>query len=116
MSVNATADNPNVADTSSEIASIPDGLVSVRVLAACFALSGFAIAAVNGLAHGARSDDVLMHAMQSMFWCFLIGIGVGIAARIAAREHLHDHAQRFPVPESALEHVRSGGEESAETS
>lgn len=72
----------------------------VRLLAACFALSGFAVSCVNGLANSAEARRILSTSIGAMFLCFLVGAAAGWAARLAVLDALERYRAARPVPDS----------------
>ncbi len=75
--------------------------IGVRGVAACFALSGFVVAVVNGLVTGGEASWVLSRGLVAMGACFFAGIAIGAAGRAAVRERLAQYAEERPAPSGA---------------
>jgi hypothetical protein len=69
-----------------------------RPIAAIFALTGFAVAVVSGLASGGDSSTTLMRALVALPICFAIGLFAGWAIRTAVREHVEEYQSGNPIP------------------
>lgn len=61
-------------------------------IAACFALSGFAVAIIAGLSADRAASSVLMGAMFALGGCYVVGLAVAHAAAVALRERLEQTA------------------------
>jgi len=51
-------------------------------------MAAFAVAIVVGLSVDNPADTILARAMASMFVCYLVGMGIGLAAERAVEESL----------------------------
>jgi len=86
---------PNgLGSTSKGVLTIPS-----RVIAACFALVGFAAAALVGTFMGNPGTTVLWRAILVMAACWLVGRAVGWIAHQAVREHIDNYKENRPIPD-----------------
>lgn len=69
-----------------------------RMASAIVALTAFALAVVVGIAAGNPGEQVLFRAIVCMFVGQIVGWGVGTAAEVALREHIHAFRATRPVP------------------
>ena len=72
--------------------------IPARVIAACFALAGFAAAAVLGVAAGNMTTTVLWRATVVMLVCWVIGRIAGAITQQTVDEHLEIYKETHPVP------------------
>lgn len=73
-----------------------------RVIPACFALAGFAAAAIVGGFAGNDAVTVLWRALLVMAACWLIGRVVSHILQRTISEHIDQHKQRNPIPDDML--------------
>ena len=73
--------------------------VPSKVVATAFALTGFAVALVAGLAAGNTSMRILTAALISMVVCHLLGLIGGAIGERVVNEHLSTYRAGRPVPE-----------------
>lgn len=74
--------------------------VSSRVIAACFALSAFAVAIISGLASDNPVGMILGRALIAMFVCYPVGLMVGVVCERAIIDHVRAHREENPAPDS----------------
>lgn len=67
------------------------GRFPIRAVAGCFALAGFAVAVLSGLAAERAADDILLTAIISMFICQWVGTAAAMVAGVALRERIVAH-------------------------
>lgn len=72
-----------------------------RLIAATFALAGFAVAVVAGLGAGNPSARVLGVAIVAMIVCRAIGAVAGAIGERVVREHVDSYRASHPVRDSA---------------
>ena len=72
-----------------------------RVIAACFALVGFAAAVVVGAVAGNPVTTVLLRALVVMGVCWLIGRVVGFITSRTVTEHIETYKQQHPLPDDS---------------
>ena len=70
-----------------------------RVIAACFALVGFAAAAIVGAVAGNPMATVLWRGLIVMGACWLIGRLVGLVMTRAVQEHIDTYKRSHPIPD-----------------
>lgn len=87
-----------------------------RVIAACFALGGFAAAVIVGAVAGNPAETVLVRALLVMAVCWLIGHLVSYLASRAIAEHLETYRQEHPIPEETDAVGAEAGASGAEAS
>lgn len=68
-----------------------------RLVAATFALAGFAVALVAGLGAGNAPTRVLTAAVVSLVGCHLVGLAVGAVGERVINEHLESYRAAKPV-------------------
>lgn len=68
------------------------------LIAGIVGLGGFVIAIVAGLAAQADPVNVLWRATTAMIFCYLVGLGVGLMASAAVREHVGTYTAGRPIP------------------
>jgi len=73
--------------------------VASKVIAASFALAGFAIAVIAGLSAGNNATRVLTAALVSMAACHIIGLGVGAIGERTVNDYLATYRSGRPLPE-----------------
>lgn len=78
-----------------------------RMVAAIFALAGFAVALVAGLAAGNSSVRVLGAALVSMVVCHILGMAAGAIGERTVNEHLESYRKARPIG-SAPERAAGG--------
>jgi hypothetical protein len=71
-----------------------------RIIAACFALSAFALATVLGMAAGNDAVTTLWRALLAMAAAYFVGSIIGHVARIAVQEHVARYKAEHPIPTS----------------
>ena len=74
--------------------------VPTKVIAAIFALAGFAVAVIAGLAAGNASSRVLVCALTGMLVCHMLGLGVGAIGERIVSDHLGTYRAGRPVPDT----------------
>ncbi len=72
--------------------------VPVSAIAACYALSAFAVAIISGLATDRNAEAILESALISLMLCYVVGVFVARAADVAVRERLARLRVAEPVP------------------
>jgi len=92
--------------------------IPVATIASCYALGAFAIATLSGLAAGRPASEILSDALMALLVCWLVGLIVGRASEVVAREHVERFEAENEIPgvglpavdgEAALEpHASSG--------
>ncbi|MEM1164903.1 MAG: hypothetical protein AAGI30_01285 [Planctomycetota bacterium] len=65
--------------------------VPTQIVAACFALSGFALAVTTALVSSVDSSAAMERALVAMLVCWVIGGLVARAASVAIREHIEEY-------------------------
>lgn len=78
-----------------------------RVIASCFAITGFVAALVIGFAAGLAVDDILLRAIMVMLICWPVGRLLGWFAQRAVEENIAHYKRAHPIPEDAM-HAPSG--------
>ena len=73
--------------------------VPAKLIATTFALCGFAVAVVAGLAAGNPSTRVLFTALVSMVICQVLGAAAGAIGERIVHEHVSTYRAGRPVPE-----------------
>lgn len=81
-----------------------DGTVKnqAKVIAAAFALLGFAVAILAGLAAGNPADAVLARSLAVMIVCQLIGMAAGAMLAYVGEEHVRAYEASRPIPDMSL--------------
>jgi hypothetical protein len=69
-----------------------------RIIAACLALSAFAVSVIAGVAAGNDASLVLTRAMIAMILCYPVGFIVGIVCERVVEWHVAAHVVERPVP------------------
>jgi hypothetical protein len=69
-----------------------------RIVAVTFALSGFAVAIIAGLAAGNPASRVLGTAIIAMLVCNLVGIAIGAVAQRIVADHIAAYHGHRPLP------------------
>lgn len=90
-----TGDTSDWANLSKGVLAIP-----ARVIAACFALVGFASAAVAGVAVQNSATTILLRATVVMLLCWVVGRVAGAIAQQAIDEHITGYEDQHPVSEA----------------
>ena len=72
--------------------------ITTKLIATAFALCGFAVAVVAGLAAGNSAQRVLTTALVSMILCQLMGLLVGIVGERTAIEYVQAYKREHPLP------------------
>jgi hypothetical protein len=89
--------------------------VANRLIAACFALSAFAVAIVSGLSSGNPAGEVLWRAFIAMTACYPLGLMIGMVCERVIIGHIEAHERANPAPDSlsvdAAAHAAAGDEE-----
>ena len=73
-------------------------LIPAKVIASCFALVGFAIAALIGLAVGNTFTTVLGRATIIMLICWAVGRIVGGVLQRTVVDHIEKYKKDHPIP------------------
>ena len=76
-----------------------------RVVAAVFALSGFAVAIGCGLAAGNDGSTVVARALAAMLGCQLVGMLAGAVVEKVTQQHETTYRANHPVPRAASDVV-----------
>lgn len=71
-----------------------------RIIAGCFALSGFAVAIFASLGAGAGADTILLRAILALVACAAVGSAIGMIAERCIQEGFEEFAKRNAVPET----------------
>lgn len=71
---------------------------TVKVMAASFALTAYAVAIIGGLAAGNPAGPVMVRAVVAMLICYLVGLALASAAMTAIREHLEESERAHEAP------------------
>lgn len=74
--------------------------VPTKVIAAIFALAGFAVAVIAGLAAGNPASRVLVCALTGMLICHALGLGAGALGERIVNDHLGAYRAARPVPDT----------------
>jgi putative Mn2+ efflux pump MntP len=72
--------------------------VTTKLVATAFALCGFAVAVVAGLAAGNPGTRVLGTALICMLLCQCAGMVVGIVGERVVAEYMASYKRRHPLP------------------
>ncbi len=72
--------------------------VPVPAIAACYALTAFAVAVVSGIAAGRDAHAVLETALLILVICYVVGVAAAHVANVAVRERLRQLRELEPVP------------------
>lgn len=70
-----------------------------RIIAACFALAGFAATSLAGAVGGNPATTVIWRATLVMGVCWVIGRAVGAITQQTIHEHLDGYKQSHPIPD-----------------
>lgn len=70
-----------------------------RIIAGCFALSGFAVAIFASLGAGANVDTILLRAILALVSCAAVGAVIGMVAERCISDGFNEYAAKHPVPE-----------------
>lgn len=70
----------------------------IAPMASCFALTGFAIAILSGLASEDAASDIIEGALMALVLCYIVASIVAKGYALILREHLDEHAHAHPVP------------------
>lgn len=70
-----------------------------RIIAGCFALSGFAVAIFASLGAGAGTDTILLRGILALVACAAVGSIIGMVAERCIAEGFAEYAARNAVPE-----------------
>jgi hypothetical protein len=88
-------------------------MAPMRLVAATFALAGFAVAVVAGLGAGNAPTRVLGAALVCMLICHVVGLALGAIGERVINEHLESYRAGKPVapirPMPAPERQAGGG-------
>jgi hypothetical protein len=63
-----------------------------RVIAACFAMSAFAVAVISGAATGNPAAQILLRALVAMTVCYPVGLIAGLICARVIDAHVREHA------------------------
>ena len=91
------------------------GVLSIpsRIIASCFALVGFAAAAVVGIAVGNSAVTIIGRATLVMLASYVIGRAVGAIAQHTIDDHISRYQQKHPLHEETND-VKEHREDEAE--
>jgi hypothetical protein len=73
-----------------------------RVIASCFAITGFVAALVIGFAASLSTDEILLRAIVVMAICWPVGRLLGGMAQRAVEENVSQYKRAHPIPDSAV--------------
>ncbi len=79
-----------------------------RVIASCFAITGFVAALVIGFAAGLATDDILLRAIMVMIICWPVGRLLGWMAQRAVEENIAQYKRAHPIPDDAAREPAAG--------
>ncbi len=77
----------------------------VKTIAGMFALAGFAVALIAGIAAGNSATRVMVIAVASLFLCQVVGVLAGAVLDRVVREHLDSQSSTSHAP--PREHARA---------
>jgi hypothetical protein len=72
--------------------------ITTKLIATAFALCGFTVAVVSGLAAGNSAQRVLGTALVSMILCQITGLLVGIVGERTVIDYLQNYKRDHPIP------------------
>ena len=72
--------------------------ITTKLIATAFALCGFTVAVVSGLAAGNSAQRVLTTALVSMILCQIAGLIVGIVGERTVIDYIHTYKRDHPIP------------------
>ncbi|MCC7407133.1 MAG: hypothetical protein IT442_03625 [Phycisphaeraceae bacterium] len=72
--------------------------IPAKIIASCFALTGFIAALVVGLAAGNSATTILWNAILAMAVCYPVGRVLGGVAERAVQENIDNYKKRHPLP------------------
>jgi putative Mn2+ efflux pump MntP len=72
--------------------------ITTKLIAAAFALCGFTVAVVAGLAAGNSAQRVLTTALVSMILCQITGLLVGVVGERTVIEYVQTYKRAHPIP------------------
>ncbi|MEM7229565.1 MAG: hypothetical protein AAF432_12210 [Planctomycetota bacterium] len=72
-----------------------------KVIAGCFALTAFAVAVLAGLFAGNPMLEILTRALIIMCICYPVGFLVGLAIDHVIAQHVREHAEANPAPDTS---------------
>lgn len=70
-----------------------------RVIAGIIGLTGFAVAALSGLAAANPAEQVLGRAIAAMLVLYVVGLPIGAAMCRVARDSVAEYKRKNPLPE-----------------
>jgi len=73
-------------------------LIPAKIIASCFALTGFIAALVVGLAAGNSASTILWKAILAMAVCYPVGRLLGGVAERAVQENIDSYKKHHPLP------------------
>jgi len=84
--------------------------IPARVIAACFALVGFAAAIAVGLAAHNSAITVIWKAIVVMMACYVVGRVIGAVAQRAVQQDIDRFKQAHPFPNGAAARTDRGAD------
>jgi hypothetical protein len=69
-----------------------------KSIAACFALAGFTVAIVSGLAVDNPGTRIIKCALGALIVCYVTGLVVGAIANKIAADHIASYKTANPIP------------------
>jgi putative Mn2+ efflux pump MntP len=72
--------------------------ITTKLIATAFALCGFTVAVVSGLAAGNSAQRVLTTALISMIVCQIAGLLVGIVGERTVNDYVQTYKRDHPIP------------------
>lgn len=101
MNANATTSKPSTPRKSAAKRQPLPQILPIKAISALFALSGFAIAIIAGLAAGNSASRTLFIAIIALLVCHIVGVIAGAILERTVREHL-DTAYAIPGQSPSL--------------
>lgn len=74
-------------------------MITAKVIAACFALAGFAATAIAGVFVGNPATITIVRALVVMFAAWLVGLAVGAVLQKTIQRHVDQYKQQHPLPD-----------------
>ena len=88
-------------------------MIPPKVIATCFALTGFAATAIAGVYVGNPATATLVRAMLVMIASWVVGLAIGAVMNKAVRDHVDAFKASHPLPD--VEAAASGNRHDTST-
>ena len=84
-------------------------VITTKVIAACFALAGFAATAIAGVFVGNSATLTLVRALLVMFGAWAVGLVVGTVMQKTIQRHVDQYKENHPLPDAEAAGMDAGG-------